>query len=272
MYDIHCHILPDFDDGASDLKTALEMARIAVADGITHLACTPHIYPGLFDYDSSSISSAVEHFRQELEKANIPLQLGMGADIQMVSEMVTRLKQGTMPTINNSRFMLFEPPHHIYPASFAESLHNVITNGYTPIITHPERLGWIEQHYDEFIAAVESGAWLQLTAGSLTGEFGARIQHMAEKLLGDGIVHVLATDAHNLTSRMPTLAASARVAAELLGDAEADALVRERPAAVWHNKAEAEISLPPAFEEPGVLSIKKHQRRGFLGKLLGSRN
>ena len=271
MYDIHCHILPDFDDGAVDLETALQMARIAVDDGITHLACTPHIYPGLFEYDTSSITSAIDSFRKELENAAIPLILGIGADIQMVSEMVPRLTRGTMPTINHSRYLLFEPPHHIYPASFLESLHNVITNGYVPIITHPERLSWAEEHYDEFVAAFHSGAWLQLTAGSLTGEFGARVQQLAEKMLGDGIVHLLASDGHNLTSRAPVLSAGAQAAARLVGKDEANALVMERPSAVWNNKSADEISLPPAFSAAGSRKNKKPSGIGLLGRLLGSR-
>ena len=121
MYDIHCHILPAFDDGAENMDVALEMARIAVKDGITHLACTPHIYPGLFDYDTSKIQAAIDRFESALKEAQIPLTLGTGADIQLVSEMVQRLRDGTMPTINQSRYLLFEPPHHVYPASFTES-------------------------------------------------------------------------------------------------------------------------------------------------------
>ena len=176
---MHCHILPAFDDGAESLDEALQMARIALDDGITHLACTPHIYPGLFDYDTQQIQQAVEAFRAELERAGIPLIITMGADIQLVSEMLQRLKDGSMPTINQSRYLLFEPPHHIAPSKFEESVFNIIASGYVPVITHPERLGWIANHYQEFINITRQGAWMQVTAGSLTGNFGKRPQYWA---------------------------------------------------------------------------------------------
>jgi len=267
MYDIHCHILPAFDDGAENLDVALEMARIAVNDGITHLACTPHIYPGLFDYDTSKIQAAIDRFETELQKAGIPLTLGIGADIQLVSEMVQRLKDGTMPTINQSRYMLFEPPHHIAPSGFDEAVYNVIAFGYIPVITHPERLSWIETHYQEFISAANQGAWMQITAGSLNGRFGDRPQHWAKKMLKDGIVHVLATDAHNITTRAPLLAEGKDAASKIVGAQEANALVNERPMAVWNNLPVSEVSRPPGFDKNGKLTIKSQRQSGLLARL-----
>ena len=267
MYDVHCHMLPAFDDGAQNLETALEMARIAVDDGITHLACTPHIYPGLFDYDTSRIQSAVDDFKSELVKENISLTIGMGADIQLVSEMVQRLRDGSMPTINKSLYLLFEPPHHIAPSGFSEAVHNVITAGYVPVITHPERLSWIETHYQEFISVAAQGAWMQITAGSLNGRFGERPQHWAEKMLNDGIVHILATDAHNLTTRAPLLSEGRLAASKLVGEQEADALVNERPMAIWNNLPVKEVSQPPAFDENGEFIIQSKKRPGLLARL-----
>ena len=267
MYDVHCHMLPAFDDGAKDLDTALQMARIAVEDGITHLACTPHIYPGLFDYDSKRIRAATDSFRIELEKADIPLEIGMGADIQQVSEMVQRLNDGSMPTINQSRYCLFEPPHHIAPTNFEESVFNVIAAGYVPVITHPERLSWIETHYQEFVNVAKLGAWMQVTAGSLTGRFGPRPQYWAEKLLGEGIVRLLATDAHNLTSRAPLLTEGQHAAASLVGAEESRALVVERPMAIWNNTPVEQVSYPPAFNKHGQFNVKQKPLQRLLQKI-----
>lgn len=267
MYDVHCHILPNFDDGAKSLEVALQMARLAVDDGITHLVCTPHIYPGLFDYDTKHIQAAADAFRSELELADIPLTLAIGADIQLVSEIVQRLKDGSMPTINQSRYLLFEPPHHIAPSGFKAAIFNVIAAGYVPVITHPERLSWIETHYKEFIQVAGQGAWMQITAGSLTGGFGARPQYWAEKMLGDGIVDLLATDAHNVTSRAPILSEGKLAASKLVGDMEADALVNERPMAIWNNLPINQVSRPPAYDNHGVLTIKSGTRRSLLARI-----
>ena len=111
MIDLHCHLLPGIDDGPPDLATALEMARIAAAaDGITLTACTPHIYPGLYNNEADQILAAVAAFRLQLQEAGIPLEITTGADIQLVPELLDGLNSGRFPTLHGSRFFLFEPP------------------------------------------------------------------------------------------------------------------------------------------------------------------
>ena len=103
VIDLHCHMLPNLDDGASDLATALAMARLAVADGIKSTACTPHIYPGLYDNDAARIRATVRAFQRHLEDEGIPLSVTDGADIQIVPGLVQSLKSGAYPTLNGSR-------------------------------------------------------------------------------------------------------------------------------------------------------------------------
>jgi len=266
MYDLHCHMLPAIDDGARDLPTALEMARVAEADGITHVACTPHIYPGLFDNTPAGIAAAVESFSGELDGAGISLELSYGADIQVVPELLDKLRSGAFPTVNGSRYFLFEPSHHVPLPNFDQLIFNVISAGYVPVITHPERLNWVDGYYEEFLAAVEAGAWMQLTAGSLTGRFGSSSKYWAERMLDDGIVHLLATDAHNLKSRPPLLAEGEQAAAKHVGTEEARRLVWDRPKAIWRNKDPGEITLPPGFDNNAKYQLPK--KRGGLGKWL----
>jgi protein-tyrosine phosphatase len=230
MIDLHCHMLPGIDDGAQDLEMALAMARIAVADGITLSACTPHIYPGLYENDAAGIRKAVSALHVALGEAGIPLQITSGADIQVVPELLDRLRSGAYPTLHGSRYFLFEPPHHAVPARFTESIFDPLASGYVPVITHPERLTWLDEaHYGWFVTAVRQGAWLQLTAGALTGRFGNRAKYWGERLLADGITHILATDAHGTDRRPPLLAEGRERAARWVGPQEADRLVGERP-------------------------------------------
>ncbi len=266
MYDIHCHILPAFDDGAKDLKTALKMAQIAVEDGITHVCCTPHIYPGMYDNNTTNITQAVENFRTKLKDNEINLTLAVGADIQHVAEMVTRLHDGSMPSINNSQYVLFEPPHHIAPPHFESSVYDVLSAGYTPLITHPERLSWIETHYDEFRRVAGKGAWMQLTAGSLAGHFGKRVKYWAEKMLDEGFVYVLATDAHNVTRRAPRLSEGYEAALKFVDEQEARAMVFDRPKAIWENLSSDQVSMPPGYNEFGELS--EPPKQSFWRRLL----
>lgn len=150
MIDLHAHLLPGIDDGAKTLDDALEMARMAVADGIKTLACTPHIYPGMYDNDSAGIQAAVDALRVEFARHDIALDLTMGADAHLTPELLPRLQRGTAPTLGGSRYFLLEPPHHVPPPNFANNVASFIAAGYVPVITHPERLTWIDQHYAVF--------------------------------------------------------------------------------------------------------------------------
>jgi protein-tyrosine phosphatase len=272
MIDLHCHMLPAIDDGAADLQTALDMARIAVDDGITMTACTPHIYPGLFDNTGEQIKRHVEAFRAELAEAGIPLEITYGADIQMVPEMVRGLRSGHMPTLHGSRYFLFEPPHHTVPTGFSNLIFDVLAAGYVPVITHPERLTWLDdEHYPWFVDAARRGAWIQLTAGALTGRFGRRPKYWAERFLGEGLVHILATDAHE-TNRRPPLLAEARAAAEpSLGAEEAERLVAGRTRAIVENRDPAEVLRPPAFCGGAKRQVSEQPKGGWMARLFGTR-
>ena len=257
MIDLHCHLLPGIDDGAADLDTALEMARIAVADGITLTACTPHIYPGLFENTGEQIKRDVRSLRTELQQAGIPLEITYGADIQLVPEMVQGLQSGHMPTLHGTRYFLFEPPHHTVPAGFDGMIFDVLASGYVPLITHPERLTWLDdEYYGWFVDAARHGAWIQLTSGAVTGRFGRRAKYWSERFLDDGLVHVLATDAHETKHRPPSLLEGRDAAAQRLGEEEAELLVTGRTLAVIENRDPSAVPPPPAL---GGAAIQKPQ-------------
>ncbi|HWR81194.1 MAG TPA: CpsB/CapC family capsule biosynthesis tyrosine phosphatase, partial [Pseudomonas sp.] len=191
MIDLHCHLLPGIDDGSPNLETSLEMARIAVADGIVTMACTPHIYPGVYENTGDGIRQAVASLQQALETYRIPLKLVAGADAHLAPELPAKLRSGEAPSLAGSRYFLLEPPHHVAPPRFGDFVFNLLAGGFVPLITHPERLSWIEDHYETFCTLVAQGAWLQVTAGSLTGRFGSRARYWGERLLDEGRVHVL---------------------------------------------------------------------------------
>ncbi|MEA3276730.1 MAG: CpsB/CapC family capsule biosynthesis tyrosine phosphatase [Pseudomonadota bacterium] len=268
MIDLHCHMLPGIDDGARDLDTALEMARIAVADGISVTACTPHIYPGLYENDAAGIKLAVDVFRQHLLEAGIPLALTFGADIQLVPELLHGLKCGAYPTLNGSRYFLFEPPHHTVPRHFLDSIFNVLASGYVPVITHPERLTWLDdEHYGWFVEAARQGAWIQVTAGALTGRFRRQAKYWGERMLDDGIVHILATDAHETKHRPPLLAEGRDAAERWVGSEEADLLVTDRPRAIVEDCDPMDVSPPPALGDGEKGAWEPTRKKGWLARI-----
>ncbi len=263
MLDLHCHILPGIDDGAADLETSLEMARIAVNDGIQTIACTPHIYPGMYENTATGIRAAIAALQLELDQRGIPLRLLAGADVHLEPGLAGSIKAGRVPTLAGSRYLLLEPPHHVAPPRFEESVFELMVAGYIPVITHPERLSWIEDHYEVFGRLVERGAWMQVTAGSVTGRFGRRPKYWSERMLDDGLVHILATDSHHPKKRPPLLAEGRQAAAIRVGEQEAERLVVSRPQGIVDN-------LPP--EHVRLLRNQKQglwPRGGFWKSMLG---
>lgn len=242
MIDLHCHMLPGIDDGAPDLETALEMARIAVADGITITACTPHIHPGAFDNTGPQIKIALREFQGRLDEAGIALKLVCGADTHIDVDLPGGLRSGRIPSLNDTPYFLFEPPHHVAPPLLEEVVFDVMAAGWRPILTHPERLSWIDDHYDIMVRLAGRGVLMQITGGSLEGRFGKRPRYWAERMLDEGVVDILATDAHNLRNRRPELRPARDVVAARLGEAEAEAMVETRPAAI--------LSSQPLPEKP----------------------
>lgn len=261
MVDLHCHILPGIDDGAPDLAVALAMARCAVADGIRVTACTPHIYPGMYENDRDGILAAIAAFQAELDREGIDLRLVVGADTHLAPDLVANLRAGKVPTLNNTRYLLLEPPHHTAPPRFEDSIFQLMTAGIVPVVTHPERLTWIEDKYEAFARVVRGGAWMQVTAGALTGRFGKRPKYWGERMLDEGLVHILATDSHHIDRRPPLLAEGRDAAAKRVGAAEAIHLVQTRPQGILDNIAPDR--LPPLPERSAASAGRPFWRRWF---------
>jgi protein-tyrosine phosphatase len=263
LIDLHSHILPAVDDGARDLDESLAMGRMAVDDGIQVMACTPHFMPGLYDNESQDIRYRVAHLNQAFIEHDINLALVLGSDAHMRPDFVSCLRDGRVPTLHGSKYVLFEPPHNVKPQRMDELLYNAQITGFVPILTHPERLKWIEQSYDTFVDLAQKGVWMQITCGSLTGRFGKRPQYWAQRMLAEGLISILATDAHNTRSRPPVMSEARDIAASEVGDEEATNLVLTRPECVLENGSpnEVPINLLTGTKSAGSVS--------FLRRLFG---
>jgi len=244
VIDLHSHLLPNIDDGPKDLAQSLEMARIAVADGIGIMACTPHIMPGVFDNKGPDIRAAVAKLQNELDQAGIPLILATGADAHLAPNLLEGLKSGRVPRLGTSRYFLLEPPQDVLPPRFGDYTFGLLSAGFVPLLTHPERSPWIESHYKTLVAAVRSGVWIQVTAGAILGHFGRRAVYWVSRLLEDGLVHVIASDAHDTEKRPPRMQAAVEFVEKQIGPEEARNLVVIRPAGVLRNVAPADLPAP----------------------------
>jgi protein-tyrosine phosphatase len=254
VIDLHCHILPGIDDGATDIAVSLAMARAQVTQGVSVVACTPHILPGLYHNSGPAIRQATAQLQEALQQEGIPLQLVTGADVHMTPDFAGGLRSGRLLSIADSRYVLVEPPHHTAPPQLEDFFFNLVVAGYVPILTHPERLSWVPSRYAMIKRLVHGGVWMQLTAASFTGAFGRNALYWAERMLDDGCVHVLASDAHDAERRPPDLAVGREMVAKRVGAEEAQCLILTRPMGILKDQAPSSLPGPLGVADASSMS------------------
>jgi len=230
------------------------------------MACTPHIMPGLYNNEATGIRARIAHLQNALLQEGIRLKLMIGADVHVAPDLVEKLKAGIVPTLNGSRYFLLEPPHEVVPPNFEKLVQRLLDAGYVPVLTHPERLTWAETRYDIIDRVNRAGCLMQLTAGSLLGGFGARVQALAQRMLDEGRVDILASDAHSDHGRIPGLSKARAYVAERYGAELADMLVVRKPAQILKNEV---VSL--AVREGGgaaSATVKPRRKPAGLGRFV----
>src|ERR1700677_4798119 len=217
------------------------MARLSVARGVSIIACTPHIFPGVYNNTGPDIRMRIEALQSDLDEAGIECRLVSGGDLHVAPDLVAKLRSGEALSLNDGRYVLVEPPHHILPPNIEGLFFNLLSAGYVPILTHPERMSWIEREDDLIFRLVRSGAGMQVTAGALLGDFGSRAKKWSSQLLREGLVHIVASDAHGASKRPPRMAEALGALIELVGEEEALNLVQVRPEAILSNQAPSTV-------------------------------
>ena len=214
------------------MAAALDLARQAVADGVTHSVVTPHIHHGRWENSIAGISAAVDEFRLALAAESIDLSLGFAGEVRIGPEILSMLPAGEIPFLgewDGKRVMLLEMPHsHILPGT-DKIVAWLLKQNVLPMIAHPERNKDVMRKLEKLDPLIEMGCLFQVTAGSVVGQFGDVAQERAEQLLERGLVTILASDAHHVDRRPVNLSAGRDAAARVVGDVAADRLVVGNP-------------------------------------------
>lgn len=228
MIDIHCHILPGIDDGPTEWEESLAMCEMAVKDGIRTIVATPHVNNGSYFNSKEKIIEKIEELRERIN-GRVELEILIGADTHVSFDLVDRLQSKEIPTINNKNYILLELPHELLPPNLESFIFDLKVMGITPIITHVERTLWIKRKFEELKKLIQKGALLQITAMSITGEFGRSAQQWSEKLLKENLVHIIASDGHSINGRPPILSRALNAASSIVGRDDAYAMVNDTP-------------------------------------------
>ncbi|OHB79160.1 MAG: hypothetical protein A2W31_18445 [Planctomycetes bacterium RBG_16_64_10] len=203
--DIHCHLLPGLDDGPQDLATALAMARLAARDGTRVVIVTPHQLGRYTSNRGAAIRDQTGLLQQALDEHGIPLRLLPGADVRIDDRLVALVQQGEVLSLaDHGRHVLVELPHELY-LPLEPLIEQLAAAGLVAILSHPERNRGILARPDVVAGLVDAGCLMQVTAGSLTGQFGRSVQGLAEVLIAGGLVQFVGSDAHATRDRAPVL-------------------------------------------------------------------
>ena len=235
MIDIHHHCLPGVDDGPRELPEAVDMCRMAAAEGIDTIVATPHVLRGRWkSYGRAELAARLDRLRDAV--GDTP-RLILGSEYFFAHDVADVLQEGNaVVPLADSRYVLVEFAANNVPAHAERPFFRMQLDGWTPVIAHPER-NIVFQTKPELLASmIEAGARTQVTAASLLGEFGREAQRASEAWLRSGLVHVLATDAHNTGKRPPRVRAAIERLRELVGDAVAEALTVGNPRAIIENR------------------------------------
>jgi len=233
VFDIHSHILPEVDDGPKSWDTAVEMCRMAAADGITHMIATPHANDR-YSYDRNRLAGILDQLQGRIGSS---LHLMLGCDFHLSYENLERvLEEPHTYTIGETNYLLVELSNFSVPVQVGDCFTRLGDRGLVPILTHPERNPILQQSPQRVLEWAEQGCLVQVTASALTGFWGERPETIARWLLDRSAVHFLATDAHDTKRRVPVLSAGRDVAAQIAGAEYAQALVEANPAAVIAGK------------------------------------
>jgi protein-tyrosine phosphatase len=259
VIDIHSHLLPGIDDGPATWEQTMAMVYQAIEDGIKEIAVTHHILSNVDYQREGEIIEKFEQLKQTLVRENLPLKLHLGSEIYSQPDMEL---QHSISTYNgNRKYFLVEFPMQGIPKFAADKFFEIIADGLTPVIAHPERNAGIIRKPERAYEFVQRGALLQLNGGSITGRHGSQVRDTAEILLNSNLFHLIGSDGHNTTRRPIRLSSALDIILDGWGTERVNLLFKENPRKVLNgDKIVPDEPTPP---EPLKKNFTKRLKRFF---------
>ncbi|WP_400194423.1 tyrosine-protein phosphatase [Lysinibacillus telephonicus] len=201
LIDIHSHLLWNEDDGPATMQQTINMLQKAVDEGISDIITTSHFQHPLYSVNFNQVQNKVNLLQMELLKYNIPLKIYTGHEARLSPNLAQLVKTFEVHTLANSKYLLLELPSYSVPLYTFHIVQELLKDGITPIIAHPERNHEIFENPLLLEKLVRNGVLAQITAGSLTGHFGRKVQKFSLDLVKANLIHTYGSDVHNLKAR-----------------------------------------------------------------------
>jgi len=195
MIDIHTHILPNCDDGSSDVEISLEKLKNMVAEGVTDVILTPHFMRKSYHNTADVIDNLFVLLQKAVTENDIKITLHKGVEVYLDYNIVEMIKKEKF-NIDETKYVLVETGMNGFPVDFLKILYEIVKNGFRPILAHPERYKDIQENPFQIEDLIFRNVYMQINAGSLIGKYGAKIQETAWILLNNGFAHFVASDDH----------------------------------------------------------------------------
>ena len=232
MIDIHSHILPGVDDGPDEIEQSLAMLEIAQSDGIEHIAATPHFWGTINPEICRSLFENYNLLRAEAKNHGLEIEIHLALEAFIAVDFMPLIESDCATYKNEKRYILIEFPMFDLPMGYDSILGDMVDCGTMPIVAHPERNLKIVNKFEYAEKIFDSGAKMQLTAGSVLGYFGRQIQKTSLKLLERDMIFALASDAHDPSNRPPVLSEAFDFIESRFGFHKAEELFIAHPADV----------------------------------------
>lgn len=202
-FDIHCHILPGVDDGASDMEEALAMLDIAYQEGTRNVILTPHYTKGKNTYTKEELYIRYDELQAQLQEHHADMRLYLGNEVLYEDGVVEDMKEGLVVTMNNTKYVLVEFNIRISYNELYQAIRRIIDARFRPIIAHVERYRCLFKHIERIDELVRQEAALQMNISSVYGGLLDENARWCKKLVKEGYISFFGTDAHDLDVRAP---------------------------------------------------------------------
>lgn len=231
MYDVHCHILPNVDDGAETMEIAIQLLRKEYQDGVRSIILTPHYRRGMFETPMETILDRYEKLKQAA--SDIDIRLFLGCEYHVNMNITESLRTGKRPTLGGTPYVLCEFSSASDPAFIKERCYSLIVNGYVPVLAHIERYSSLTEDFDLIEELTELGCMMQVNAGSILGADGFRTRRFCRKLIDYNMLHLIGSDAHDLKKRRPRVGECAEYLVKKAGSNYAERILCENPSRIF---------------------------------------
>ena len=257
MIDIHCHILPEVDDGSRSLNESIEMAMIAKEQGITKIVNTSHYHPDFRYKKGEELLKELEDFNNVLKENMIDIEVVIGNEIYYTKDLIKEIDELDFYTLNNSRYILIELPPTNFPKDLCNIVYELKEKNYIPVFAHVERYREVQENPELIYEVINAGAIIQVNSHSILGKSGKELQKVCNTLLNRNMVHVVGTDAHSSKRRTPIFLDAYKYVSEKYSKEMADDLFIKNNNAIINNEA---LNLPKPYKE-------EQKKKGFLKKV-----